>query len=142
MRIIGNLARILLGSVFVYASIDKMAFPGEFTLIIKSYRVLPEDIVPIIALVSPWMEMLLGAFLISGIFMKVTSRIALVILLIFLFVICARALTGEVGDCGCFGESSFLSTSNTGLMILRDLLFLGLAVLVLLSTKGKSMRES
>ena len=140
MSLVGSVARIVLGGVFVYASIDKLAFPEEFELLIKGYRFVPDVFVPAIAFILPWVELFLGAFLVGGLYLKTTSRVAVAILSTFLIIICVRAASGAVGDCGCFGDSSFLSTSNIGIMVIRDLMFLSLAVLVLMSAKGKLVR--
>ena len=37
-------ARFILGGVFIYASLDKIAFPREFANIVIRYRILPEKL--------------------------------------------------------------------------------------------------
>lgn len=137
--IVRALARIMLGCIFVYASIDKLAFPEEFAKVIEGYRMVPVSLVPALSNVLPWIELFLGALLVGGVHIRAASRVALAILSIFLIAVCVQALAGRLEDCGCFGKSSFLSTPNIGIMVFRDLAFLSLAAFVALSNKAKSM---
>ena len=50
------LARLLLGGIFIYASIDKIAFPGDFARIIENYGLLPSFVVKPFAILLPWLE--------------------------------------------------------------------------------------
>jgi uncharacterized membrane protein YphA (DoxX/SURF4 family) len=135
-----KLARLVLGCVFIYASIDKLAFPREFANLVTSYGILPEIFATYFAYVLPWVELVLGAFLMGGIFIRITSKISLSVLLVFLVAIGIQALKGQIRDCGCFGETSFLATSNIGIMIFRDLAFIALALFVVMTNRTKSVR--
>ena len=61
------LSRIILGGVFIYASLDKIANPAEFAKAVGNYHVLPFGVENLLALVLPWMELLVGLALILGV---------------------------------------------------------------------------
>ena len=51
-------ARLILGGVFIYASIDKILNPGDFAKIISNYHVLPFGLENLLAITLPWVELL------------------------------------------------------------------------------------
>ena len=63
---VGLLARLVVGAVFVYASLDKIAHPELFARSVMDYRVLPLSLVIPMAILLPWTELLAGALLILG----------------------------------------------------------------------------
>ena len=67
------LSRIILGGVFIYASLDKIANPAEFAKAVGNYHVLPFGVENLLALVLPWMELLVGLALILGVLIDGSS---------------------------------------------------------------------
>jgi len=125
-------ARLILGSIFIYASIDKIAFPEEFAKIVQSYNILPDFLVKITALVLPWIELFFGIFLVIGLFVKKSAIILTSLLFIFLIASGIQATKGPIEDCGCFGKMPFLSSSNTFILIIRDFVFISLGLMIIL----------
>ena len=39
------ISRLILGFIFIYASIDKIAFPKKFAKIVQSYKIIPDFLV-------------------------------------------------------------------------------------------------
>ena len=79
MRRIMNLAaspwlallfRLYIGSVFIYASMSKIIYTGEFAENIAAYQILPWWLVNFTAAVLPWMEIICGVLLIIGVRVK------------------------------------------------------------------------
>ena len=98
------IARFILGIVFIYASIDKLADPALFAQSIGNYKILPSDIALIVATVLPWLEMLCGVSLLIGFFTGGSSLTVSVLLFIFtLFVISALLRSLDI-SCGCFTQ--------------------------------------
>lgn len=129
-KIIHVLARFVLGGVFIFASIDKIAFPGEFTQIVRNYNLLPAVLVKPFAIILPWAELILGIFLIVGFFVKESALILTSFLVAFVIALIFQATNGPIEDCGCFGKISFLASSNLIILILRDISFLFLGILI------------
>jgi uncharacterized membrane protein YphA (DoxX/SURF4 family) len=94
--------RVLLGLVFLYAAYTKLQQPWlVFAMSIDAYQVLPSWAVLTIARTLPWLELLLGAWLIWGRYLRYAAP-ALTVLLIGFYVLMLRAYGSGI-DCGCFG---------------------------------------
>jgi len=102
--------RVVLGVIFVYAAWVKLREPWAlFAMAIDSYQVLPVWAVELVAHVLPWFELLLGILLIAGLWRRV-STVAASLLLVVFFSLMVRALAkGMQIDCGCFGPGERLS---------------------------------
>ncbi|MCP4930708.1 MAG: DoxX family membrane protein, partial [Candidatus Marinimicrobia bacterium] len=59
--------RLIIGIIFIYASIDKISHPAEFAIAIGNYHAVPFGLENMIAMVLPWLELLVGVCLIAGI---------------------------------------------------------------------------
>jgi uncharacterized membrane protein YphA (DoxX/SURF4 family) len=102
--------RVVLGVIFVYAAWVKLREPWAlFAMAIDSYQVLPVWAVELVARVLPWFELLLGILLIAGLWRRVSTAAASLLLVVF-FSLMVRALAkGMQIDCGCFGPGERLS---------------------------------
>ena len=58
--------RLLLGAIFLAASLDKIRHPHAFAEIIYNYQILPDLPVTLTAIILPWAELVLGLVLIIG----------------------------------------------------------------------------
>src|SRR5437870_184619 len=76
--------RIILGGLFIYASMDKMANPEEFLKIIHNYKVLPVQLENPLAIFLPWMEFLTGLCLVIGKWAKGSWLLLSTMLVIFI----------------------------------------------------------
>ena len=61
--------RLVLGFIFIYASIDKIIDPASFSDSIDNYHVIPSELSNLAALIIPWIELFIGLSFISGIFL-------------------------------------------------------------------------
>ncbi len=115
--------RMILGSVFIFASIDKILHPDAFAEILHNYKILPDILIYAPALLLPWIELIAGSFLIAGIFMRGSVLILNSLLLIFILAITINLVRGITFDCGCFstipGESG-----SVYFLLIRDILLL------------------
>jgi uncharacterized membrane protein YphA (DoxX/SURF4 family) len=119
--------RIALGAIFVYAAWIKLRDPWQlFAMSIDSYRILPLQAVELTARVIPWLELAVGLWLITGIWLRISGAIVSLLLLTF-FVLMVRAYSkGLAIDCGCFGPGEAISWKT----LLRDGTLLAAALLV------------
>ena len=95
-------ARLLLGVVFVFASIEKIADPNAFAVSISYYRLIGEPLTTFVATVLPWVELLAGLFLLFGIMMRGSSLLILLMLLVFTAGVVSGMARGLDISCGCF----------------------------------------
>jgi len=137
------LCRMILGGIFIYASLDKIVHPLEFTRIIDRYKLVPDIFINGLAFFLPWIELLAGLFLVLGIFVRGAAVILTGLLIIFLLALGINTLRGIGGGCGCFTVSDLSNpaipkTMGGVLVFLRDLLFLAPGLIILLfGTKNK-----
>ncbi len=76
-------ARILLGGIFVIASLDKILHPGAFAEIIHNYQILPDILINLTAIILPWVELLLGLFLVIGLWQPGAALLSTILLAVF-----------------------------------------------------------
>lgn len=76
--------RLLLGAIFIAASIDKIAHPAKFAEIVQNYQILPDYMVNIASIVLPWLEALLGALILFGWWLPGATAIASLLLVVFM----------------------------------------------------------
>ena len=93
--------RIVLGSVFLWASFDKIIDPAKFARSIANYHVLPFGIENTIAIVLPWLELFIGSGLILGVMVDGSIVITSVLLVLFNLMISQAILRGFNIECGC-----------------------------------------
>ena len=93
--------RIILGSVFLWASFDKIIDPAKFAKSIANYHVLPFGIENIIAILLPWLELFIGSGLILGVMVDGSIIITSVLLILFNLMIAQAILRGFNIECGC-----------------------------------------
>jgi uncharacterized membrane protein YphA (DoxX/SURF4 family) len=113
--------RLIIGGLFIYAGVIKIADPLGFARDIQNYRILPPAACLFIALALPWFEALSGAFLIVGIFKRTSAWLLSFLLAGFIVLVIITMARGLDVDCGCFGS---LSRKADGRLILEDALML------------------
>jgi uncharacterized membrane protein YphA (DoxX/SURF4 family) len=118
-------ARLILGAIFVYASVDKILHPESFAKAVYNYQILPHTLINATAVVLPWLELILGVFLITGLFREGSVALVTLLLLVFLGAMAFNLARGLDIDCGCFGSSGPGTAGvHMGWYVLRDALFL------------------
>jgi uncharacterized membrane protein YphA (DoxX/SURF4 family) len=122
------LFRLVLGGLFVYAGVVKVLDPLDFAQNIRNYRLVGQSLSFIAAVVLPWLEILAGVALASGMWKRASALIISGLLVFFILLTLVTIARGLDVDCGCFGAIS--RKSGFG-VILEDLgmLFMSLAIL-------------
>lgn len=93
-------ARIAVGVVLLVAGVAKLcqpAWPATATAFGA-----PAWLVPVL----PWVEILLGALLVSGVGLPWTALVAAGLIAAFAIAVGLRVRRGDAVPCGCFGETS------------------------------------
>lgn len=117
--------RLYLGGLFIYASMYKINYAGEFAEAIAAYQLVPYWAVNLLALVMPWTELICGVLLVAGI--KSKSAVAVIAGMLALFAIATflTLIRGIPIGCGCF---SSVEEPMNWLTVLRDLTWLAMSV--------------
>lgn len=101
-RLVG---RLLLGSLFVHASLDKIQHPRLFAEAIIGYDIFPSSVVPSLALLIPWLEFISGLFLLVGLLSRGSALIIFIMSSSFSALLLNSLVRGLKIGCGCFVES-------------------------------------
>jgi uncharacterized membrane protein YphA (DoxX/SURF4 family) len=124
---LGLLFRLILSYIFISASIGKILNPEDFSGAIQNYRILPEILTNIPAIILPWVELYCGVFILLGIFPRASSASLVFLTFIFIIAISSAMIRGLDISCGCFDPSD--ETDKIGISkIIEDIVYLMLAL--------------
>jgi uncharacterized membrane protein YphA (DoxX/SURF4 family) len=98
------IARLIIGLMFIIASIEKIADPSAFAKSITNYKIVSGTVALIIATILPWMELLCGLAIVFGIFLRGSSLLVSIMLVVFTLGIISALLRGLDISCGCFTQ--------------------------------------
>ena len=121
------LARFILGGVFIYAGFDKILHPSAFAQVVYNYKILPDPLINLTAIVLPCLELVLGIFLIIQFWMPGTVVISSLLLITFIGALTFNVARGLDVSCGCFSATAVANSMNI-LTVLRDASFLAISV--------------
>jgi putative oxidoreductase len=119
------LPRLLLGALFLWASLAKIGNIDGFATDLHHYRILPLAFENILAMTLPWIEVLAGLALVLNFAPRAGSVILGVMLVVFIAAILSAMARDLDIACGCFGTSD--ATRTGWLAFSRDVAFLALA---------------
>lgn len=123
--------RLVLGGVFIYASVYKVAEPEEFARSIYNYRMLPEETINLMAIIMPWLELICGILIIIGAFVRGSAALIGLMLLVFIIAISSALARGLDISCGCFkvGDGGRLVGLKT---LIEDILMVAAVAVILM----------
>ncbi len=125
-------SRLFIGGMYIYASFYKIIEPASFAKSIWQYHMMPGSLINLMALVLPWLELIIGLALIFGFAYKGAAWWANILLVLFLVALASTIARGLDIECGCFkaGESA---TGPAWQAFWFDVVALGFAVQLLVS---------
>src|SRR3989339_2268683 len=121
------MVRFYIGGLFIYASLNKINYPAEFSDNIASYLLVPHFLVNPMAVFLPWIELVSGVCLVAGIRVRASAAVISTLLGIFTLAVTMVLVKKTPIDCGCFqnvGDPVSLLTVG------RDLLWLAMGIYV------------
>ncbi|MGH3002698.1 MAG: MauE/DoxX family redox-associated membrane protein [Gaiellaceae bacterium] len=125
---LGLAIRLGASAIWLVAAIAKIVDLQHFHAQVDQYQLLPHALEAPFAYTLPFVELLIGLYLLVGLLTRAASTLACVLLVLFIVAEGQAWARGLSLDCGCFGT---LTHSHVGAStILRDLA-LGLPTLVL-----------
>lgn len=135
-----TVVRLVLAGVWFWAGIAKIGDPAAAVRAVRAYRVLPEWLAQGVGYGLPFLELTLAVLLLVGLATRAAAAASAALLVVFLAGIVSAAARGLQIECGCFGGGGDLaagqSTAYTG-EIVRDSVFLLLAVLLVLWPRSR-----
>jgi uncharacterized membrane protein YphA (DoxX/SURF4 family) len=119
-RLLHWACRIFLAVIFIYAGYTKLENPLQFAVAAEGYQLLSPGAVVWMVKILPWVEILLGVALLSGLWIRYTAGFTVIFLAFFIGVMFVTFLRGIEADCGCFGIGERISPFT----LARDSLFI------------------
>lgn len=124
---------LLLGIIFILSGVGKIADPSGF-LTALNYTFLSPNLGILIAYWLPWIELVLGLYLVTGIFAKIFSSVSGFLVTGFIIHniwLMTHGLATE--DCGCFGGiENILKIERQITLSAQGALYMDAGMLVLL----------
>lgn len=124
-------ARLYLGGVFLLACWHKVLDPGAFALDVATYQILPLSLVNLVAVTLPWVELGAGVMLVVGLRPRAGALLCAAMMAVFLAALVAALARGLDLSCGCFASQTAEEDPISSVTVLRDLVWLGLALAIL-----------
>jgi len=128
-RIISIIVRFVLGGIFITAGIPKILDTASFAGAVFNYHLLPDIFINIFAMTLPWLEVIVGSFLIIGIWMQGTVILYNLLMISFIAAVYVNISRGLDISCGCFSTDP-VEIINMG-TILRDVVILSASIYLL-----------
>lgn len=123
--------RLIMGAVFILASVDKIFNPAIFSSVLREYKLVPEILIPLVSVTMPWIEFFAGLFMILNVFSQSVALIMIGLNIGYVFGIAINLAWGLVHECGCFTLFGW-NEPISGSTIVRDLIFIIMCVPILL----------
>ncbi len=132
-------ARWFLGGLFIYMGLSKALHPVEFLKLVHQYGLTDSPLLlNLIAAALPWFEVFCGLLLVSGVAVRGTALVLVLLLVPFTIVVLRRALAIHTlqsiplcavkFDCGCGNGEEWICSKlrdNCGLILLAAWLVAG-----------------
>ncbi len=119
-----------MGGVFVWASTYKILHPAAFASVIANYQLLPDVLVNGYAVTLPWLELLLGFFLIFGLWLPGAVVLSNLLLVVFSGALVFNVARGLDIHCGCF-TSDTIGNPKTTWYLVRNAVLITVAAYLL-----------
>lgn len=103
--------RIGLGLVFLAAGGLKIGHTEEFASEIAGFQLLPHALIAPLALLLPFLELMIGIYLVLGLFTRFAAWFAAAEMAVFSGAIASAVVRGISTSCGCFGPGDKTMTS-------------------------------
>ncbi|NPU83966.1 MAG: DoxX family membrane protein [Syntrophaceae bacterium] len=121
-----HLLRVAMAALFLYAGGVKLLDPKAFAVTISAYNLIPEPLLPVVAIGLPLVEVIAGIGLLFQVRGSLTGIAALMVL--FIAVLGYGILSDLDVDCGCFGAEELARRSSLQDAFIRDLVITGIVI--------------
>lgn len=105
MDVVLLIVRVLLGGLLLVAGGLKVAHPAELAAAIAGFRLLPAAVTGPLALALPYVEIVLGGYLVAGLFTRTVAAVTAAQFLLYAGAIASAIVRHIAANCGCFGPN-------------------------------------
>ncbi len=124
MKLLARAARIILGALFLWASVTKVPDMAAFAEGVANYRIVPPSLVPVVAAAVVGVEIAAGVALMLSVWARAAALVLAALLAVFTVGLASALARGIDLACGCFGGTD----AATWWTVLRDLALLAWAL--------------
>lgn len=119
-----RIIRIALAGLFIYGGVVKLFSPKAFAATISTYNLVPEMLLPVVAIGLPVVEIIAG----FGLIFNKSWGLHLIsgLLVLFVFVLGYGVLGDLNVDCGCFSTEELDKQAGLRMAFYRDLILIGI----------------
>jgi len=115
--------RLVVGVTLIVSGAGKLPERAEFINLCQEYDLLPDVLARLYGTGLPWVEVIVGSFLLLGLLSRFASGIGMLTALSCIIANSIILYRGVNMECGCFGEMAVLQT--------RDALLIDIALLIM-----------
>ena len=130
------ISRLVLGSIFIYSGIYKVTNPQIFLRAVENLGIFSDSLENIVVYAFPWIELVLGSLLITGLLARKAALGSAILLIFFISITVINSFKGNLVPCGCFPESSILSSNNPFIATIRNFILLILGGIIIVARGG------
>jgi len=112
MLYVRSVLRVGVGLVFLAASLTKLHDLGAFRVALGGLELFPAHLAGSVAVVVVYVELIVGAFLLLGIYTRPTLAATCILVCMFIAAVGIPLLQGRQVQCGCFGSEEY-ATAGT-----------------------------
>ncbi|MBM4145455.1 MAG: DoxX family membrane protein [Nitrospira sp.] len=111
--------RFVIGSIFIYAGFIKLIDPKAFAKVISQYDIVPDSLLPVVAIGLPAVEFLAGL----GLVLNIRGSLMVIFnLLVFFVMVLGYGIFNDMDiDCGCFSTDEISARNSLKQALFRDL---------------------
>ena len=132
--------RWVLGVVFIYASVYKIAYPCAFSEAISNYKIFPDVLINPLAIWLPWLELMAGLYIIIGLWVKGSALVLSILSLAFVIITGIAIYRGLDISCGCFSLGNDQASIQWA-HVAQNIGLLAMSLQVLFYDKGTPLRD-
>jgi uncharacterized membrane protein YphA (DoxX/SURF4 family) len=126
-RVMLTLLRLGMAAVFLTAAVPKIQAPDLFAASVLNYKILPPWGINTMAIVLPWLELILGVLLALGIWVRACTVWMGILIVTFMIAFVSATSRGLDISCGCFEVGEHAKPTSVWWVVLRDSAFLAAA---------------
>ncbi|WP_062290222.1 MauE/DoxX family redox-associated membrane protein [Demequina phytophila] len=131
--------RLGMAASLIAAAMPKLLDIPQSIIAVRAYRILPETVVPLVGTLQPFLELLLAAFLVAGLFTRAAAVMWLAMMAAYTTGVIWAWAHGLSIDCGCFGGGGEVAegTTNYPLHLLERAGFIALGAFLVVLPRSR-----
>ncbi len=104
-RLLDWILRLAIALPFLIAGVLKIKDPAAFAQAIANYRILPHELVHLLAIFLPWLEVVAAALVLAGVWLRAGTWWIAAMTTVFIVAIASAVHRDLNIECGCFGTA-------------------------------------